>query len=72
MRANVVKTQGSWDFEKATDSGRRLKEMGWDKQRILNAMDKSGNFNMAIAPLALDQLFESDHLNAPAPFKVAV
>ena len=71
MRGNEVKTPVSWDFEKATDSGRRLKEMGWDKQRILNAMDRSGNFNMAIAPRAVGQLFEADHLNAPTPFKVA-
>ncbi len=71
MKANEVKTPVSWEFEKATDSGRRLKEMGWDKQRILNAMDRSGNFNMAVAPRAVDQLFKAERLNAPDPFKVA-
>ncbi len=66
-----MNAQSQWDFEKAMDSGRRLKEMGWSKQRILESMGESGNFNMAMAVLALDQLFAADGLDSPAQFKVA-
>ena len=66
-----MNTQTQWDFEKAMDSGRRLKDMGWNKQRILESMGESGNFNMAIAPLVLDQLFASEDLNSPVQFKDA-
>ena len=66
-----MKTETQWDFEKAMDSGRRLKKMGWNKQRILESMGESGNFNMEIAPLALDQLFATDHVESPTRFKVA-
>jgi len=60
MRAKEVKTPVAWELEKAMDSGRRLKEMGWDKQRIFKGMEKSKNFNMTVAARALEQLFESD------------
>ena len=66
-----MKTNAPCEFEKAMDSGRRLKEMGWDKQRILKSMAESGNFNMAIASQAVDQLFQAANLDSPARFKIA-
>jgi len=71
MRAKEVKAPIAWEFEKAMDSGRRLKEMGWDRQRILKGMEKSKNFNMAVAPQVLDQLFESDKGDSLAQLKRA-
>ncbi len=69
--AHEMKTEAQWDFEKAMDSGRRLKEMGWNKQRILHIMEESGNFNMAVAVLALDELFGSEGLDSRAGCKAA-